>query len=144
MCTLIFSESGGSIRIGFAIPSSKIKATIEDLLKGGVNRNYWLGIRAADMTGIMHRVHGLASNEGAVVTSVEPGSPAAKAGIKFEDIILAINDQTVAGALDARKILGNTDLRVGDKLKLTISRKGKQIEVEVTLAPLPTTTRQQG
>ena len=139
MNTLIFSEGGGSIGIGFAIPSSRIKATIEDLLKGGVNRNYWLGIRAVDMTGIMHRVHGLDSNQGAVVTSVEPGSPAAKAGVKFEDIILSINDQQVTGALDAKKILGNTDLRVGDKLKLSISRKGKQMDIVVTLAPLPNT-----
>ncbi|MFZ5434352.1 MAG: S1C family serine protease [Calditrichota bacterium] len=137
MNTLIFSESGGSVGIGFAIPSNRISATIDDLLKGGVNRNYWLGIRAADLSWTRARLNGMDKPQGAEVTSVEPGSPAAKAGIRMEDVIVQIADRPVESARSAKDILRSTDLRVGDTLKIKLIRKRNTLEVSVTLAPLP-------
>ena len=99
MNTLIFSESGGSVGIGFAIPANRITATIDDLLKGGVNRKFWVGIRAMDLNPTYARIQGLTSTKGAVVTSVEDGSPAAKAGIRVEDVILEINGRPVESRL---------------------------------------------
>jgi serine protease Do len=138
MNTLIFSETGGSVGIGFAIPAHRIVATIDDLLKGGVNRNYWIGIRAVDVSPLRARLQGLDECEGALVTSVEDGSPAAQSGIRVEDIILELNGQPVQNALAASEMLRSTDLRVGSKLSMKILRRGKTLNVEMTLAPLPT------
>ncbi|MDD5087456.1 MAG: trypsin-like peptidase domain-containing protein [bacterium] len=137
MNTLIFSESGGSVGIGFAIPSNRISATIDDLLKGGVNRNYWIGIRARDLTPTRARIHGLDKPRGAEITSVEEGSPAAEAGIRVEDVIVQIAERGVASARDAQEILRSTDLRVGSTLTMKILRRRQTVDVMVTLAPLP-------
>lgn len=137
MNTMIFSQSGGSVGIGFAIPSNRIAAAIDDLLKGGVNRRFWVGIRALPMSRTYARLQGLANNHGAVVTSVDPGSPAAKAGIRVEDILLEINSKPVENALAAQEILKSSDLRVGDKLPMKIYRKGKMLSVTLTLVALP-------
>lgn len=137
MNTLIFSETGGSVGVGFAIPSNRITATIDDLLKGGVDRNYWIGIRALDLNATMAKIYGLDSVRGAVVTSVDPGSPAAKAGIRMEDVILEIGGRNVESARSAKDILRSTDLRVGDKLTMKIARKKRVFNVTFTLAPLP-------
>jgi serine protease Do len=137
MTTLIFSESGGSVGIGFAIPSNRITATIDDLLKGGVDRNYWIGIRALDLNPTMAKIYGLDTVRGAVVTSVDPGSPAAKAGIRMEDVILDIGGRTVESARSAKEILRSTDLRVGDKLTMRIARQKRIFNVTLTLAALP-------
>ena len=137
MNTLIFSETGGSVGIGFAIPAHRIVATIDDLLKGGVDRNYWIGIRAVDVSALRARLHGLDTSTGALVTSVEDGSPAARAGIRVEDIILELDGKPVANALAAREMLRSTDLRVGSSITMRVSRRGKTFDVPLTLAPLP-------
>ncbi|HEY3294357.1 MAG TPA: trypsin-like peptidase domain-containing protein [bacterium] len=137
MNTMIFSQSGGSVGIGFAIPSNRITATIDDLLKGGVNRKFWVGIRALDLSPTYARLQGLANNHGAVVTSVDPGSPAAKAGIHVEDILLEINGKAIETAMGAQEILKSADLRVGDKLPLKIFRKGRAMDITLTLVALP-------
>lgn len=137
MNTLIFSESGGSVGIGFAIPSNRILDTIDDLLKGGVNRKYWIGIRAMDLGPTYARMQGLDNTNGAVVTSVERGSPAAKAGVRIEDVILAINGKPVGSAKAAKEILRSTDLRVGDQLTMKICRKQKVFDVTLDLMALP-------
>lgn len=137
MNTLIFSETGGSVGIGFAIPSNRITAIIDDLLKGGVNRNYWIGVRAVDLTLTMSRIYGMDCDRGAVVTSVDPGSPAAKAGIRMEDVIIEISGRVVESARSAKEILRSTDLRVGDKLSIKIARKKSVLDITLTLAPLP-------
>lgn len=137
MNTLIFSESGGSVGIGFAIPANRITATIDDLLKGGVDRNYWVGIRAMDLDPTLARLYGLDNSNGAVVTSVDAGSPAAKAGIRIEDVILEIEGRRVESARSAKDILRSTDLRVGDKMCMKIARKKQILDLTLTLASLP-------
>lgn len=137
MNSLIFSETGGSVGIGFAIPSNRILDTIDDLLKGGVNRKYWIGIRAMDLGPTFARMQGLDSTCGAVVTSVERGSPAAKSGVRIEDVILAINGKPVESAKAAKEILRSTDLRVGDKLIMKLCRKRNIFEVTLDLVALP-------
>lgn len=137
MNSLIFTETGGSVGIGFAIPSNRIVNAIEDLVKGGVDRNYWLGIRANDLRGVMWKMLNLAENRGAVVTGVDPGSPADRADIKVEDVILSINNREIRNSQDAKDFMNNTDLRVGDKLTFQVSRRGKIMTKEVELIPIP-------
>lgn len=137
MNTLIFTENGGSVGVGFAIPSNRIVNAIEDLVRGGVDRNYWLGIRANDLRGTMWRRLGLAENRGAIVTGVDPGSPAERADIRVEDVILKINDRAIQSSVDAKDFINNTDLRVGDKLTFQVTRRGKIVSMQLELIPIP-------
>ncbi|MFH1010127.1 MAG: trypsin-like peptidase domain-containing protein [bacterium] len=137
MNTMIFTESGGSLGIGFAIPSARIRSLIDELMKGGVNRNYWLGVVAIDLNRMMAISLGLSSAEGIVVSKVEPSSPAGKAGIEPADVILGINGRKIQNARAARDFLDNADLRVGDRLTFGIFRDGKTLEVIVKLEELP-------
>jgi serine protease Do len=137
MNTMIFTESGGSLGIGFAIPATRIRAEIDELMRGGVNRNYWLGIVAIDLNRMMAISLGLNSSEGIVVSKVEAHSPAAKAGIEPADVILEIDGKKVHDKQAAREFFDNADLRVGDKLTFKIFRDGKSFDVIVTLEELP-------
>jgi serine protease Do len=137
MNTMIFTESGGSLGIGFAIPSARIRSMIDELMKGGANRNYWIGIVANDMNRMMAISLGLSSTDGVVVSQVEPRSPAGKAGIEPADVILEINSRKIRNAQETRGLLDNADLRVGDKLAFKIYRDGKIREIIVKLEELP-------
>jgi serine protease Do len=141
MNTLIFSESGGSVGIGFAIPAHRILAAINDLRSGGVNRDYWIGMRAVNVSPIRARLNNLPDTRGAVVALVERNSPAATAGIRLEDIILEINEKPITNANDASSYFKSTDLRVGDRVSFKLSRKGTILEVQVTLVALPGSQR---
>ncbi len=83
---------------------------------------------------------GLSSTEGAVVSQVEPQSPADKAKIEPADVILEINGAKIRNARAARELLGNTDLRVGDTLTFKIFREGNTFDVVVELEELPKRT----
>jgi serine protease Do len=140
MNTMIFTESGGSLGIGFAIPSAGIRSLIDELLQGGVKRNYWIGVVATDLNRMMAISLGLSSTDGAVVSQVEPQSPADKAQIEPADVILEINGTKIRNARAARELLGNTDLRVGDTLTFKIFRDGKTFDAVVELEELPKRT----
>jgi serine protease Do len=137
MNTLIFSETGGSVGIGFSIPSNRIVNSIEDLLQGGVDRDFWLGLRANDLRGQMWKRLGLSENRGAIVTGVDKGSPANEADIRTDDVILQINDRQIDCAGDARDYINNTDLRVGDHMTILVSRKGTLLTKKLKLIPIP-------
>jgi len=137
MNTIIFTESGGSLGIGFAIPSARIRSMIDELMKGGVNRNYWIGVVANDLNRMMAISLGLSSTDGVVVSQVEPRSPAGKAGIEPADVVLEINSRKIRNAQEARGLLDNADLRVGDNLTFKIYRDGKIREIVVKLEELP-------
>jgi serine protease Do len=137
MNTMIFSESGGSVGIGFAIPAHRIIAAIDDLLRGGVNRDYWIGIHASDLSGIMWKKLGLTQNRGALVTGVDPISPAAEAGIEVWDVICEINGYPIDSSVDAREYLRNTDLRVGQTITMSVNRQGTYHDFVLELKARP-------
>ena len=86
---------------------------------------------------MMWKMLDLAENRGAIVTGVDPGSPADRADINVEDVILKINNRDIATSQDAKDFMNNTDLRVGDKLTFQISRRGKLLTKKVELLPIP-------
>ncbi len=137
MNTMIFTETGGSLGIGFAIPSARIRSMIDELMKGGVNRNYWIGVVANDLNRMMAISLGLNSTDGVIVSQVEPRSPAGKAGIEPADVILEINSRKIRSTQEARGVIDNADLKVGDNLTFKIYREGKIREVVVKLEELP-------
>jgi len=135
MNTMIFTEGGGgSIGLGFAIPSNKLKLLIEDIKgRGTVDRDFWVGLQVQDVNRVIARSLRLPEVRGVVVTDVEPGSPAEKAGLESPDVILGVNGVMVGGSRDMQTYMRNSDLRVGGKLKFNVFRNGKMTEVTIKL-----------
>jgi serine protease Do len=126
----IFSPSGGSIGIGFAIPINRARRVAEDLLAHGVVRRPWIGVQPA-----LSRTQTAGSNGGVVVASVVPGSPAAKAGIRPGDVITRSSNRTLHNPYDWYAEL--LELRVGENDSLVIKRGGKLMPVTVQVVDLP-------
>ncbi|RYC33247.1 Do family serine endopeptidase [Lichenibacterium minor] len=133
--TAIFSPSGGSVGIGFAIPTEVAKGVIQDLRdKGSVARG-WLGIQIQPVTADIADSLGLKDTKGALVAEPQKGSPAADAGIKSGDVITAVNNDAVDGPKElSRKIAG---LGPDKKVALTVYHDGNSKQVDVTLGTLP-------
>jgi serine protease Do len=126
----IFSPTGGSIGLGFAIPINRARRVADDLLAHGVVRRPWIGLKLATPP------QGTSTTgNGVVVSSVVPGSPADKAGIRAGDVLLRSRDRTVHNPYDweAERL----ELRVGEDVPLVLRRGGRDMRVEVRVADLP-------
>ncbi len=121
--SMIYSRSGGNIGIGFAIPVNLAKSIMAQLVEHGEVQRGRIGIMGQPLTAELAKAFGLKDTRGAVVTRVLPGSPAEKAGLKPEDIIIEANGKPIADFLQLRNIVGL--LRVGDKVELKVLRDGK-------------------
>jgi len=135
MNTMIFTEGGGgSIGLGFAIPSNKLKQLYDDLRqRGGLDRDFWIGLQVQDVNRVIAVSLRLPELRGVVVTGVEKGSPTDKAGIQPPDVILGVNDAPIRDSADINRILRNSDLRVGDEVRLDVWREGKGVKVSMKL-----------
>ncbi len=134
MNAIIFTESGGSIGLGFAIPSSTLKEVVDALRsRGSIDRDFWIGLEIQNVNRLIAVSLRLPEIRGVVITEIEAGSPAANGGLEVPDVILSINGQQVNDSNSAQNILRNSDLRVGDKLKFSIVRDGENKDVMVTL-----------
>jgi len=132
----ILTPSGGNIGIGFAIPSDLAKKVVDQLKeKGRVVRGF-LGIRGTDLTEAMKKQFKLTVNKGVIVSQVEPGSPADKAGLKKYDVIVAINDQPIQNWDDLRFKIA--DLQPGNVVSLKVIRDGREMTVKATIIELET------
>ncbi len=132
--TAIFSPSGGSVGIAFAIPASTAKDVVADLMKSGKVERGWLGVQIQPVTQEIAESLGLAEAKGALVVSPQNGSPGAKAGIKQGDVITAVNGEPIKDARDlAKKVAA---IGPNKKVDVSIWRGGKAQSVEVTLGNL--------
>jgi serine protease Do len=133
--TAIFSPSGGSVGIGFAIPATIAKQVIGEIRdKGQVTRG-WLGVQIQPVTADIAESLGLDKAQGAIVADVTEGSPALRAGIKTGDTILKVNGEVVADPRDlARKV---ALLAPGKSAALSIYRDGKHETVTVAIGTMP-------
>jgi serine protease Do len=133
--TAIFSESGGYMGIGFAIPINMARSIEEQLKKyGKVTRGY-VGLSGQDLTEDMATLSGVKGTKGVIVAGVEKGSPADRAGLTTDDVIVALNGKK----LDSYDAFRNeiAVLKPGTKVTLQVLREGKTRDVEVTLGERP-------
>lgn len=132
--TAIYSPSGGSIGIGFSIPSNDAKGVINQLRTLGRVRRGWLGVRVQDVTRDIAESLGKPALKGAMVAGVDPKGPADVAGIKTGDVIDKLNGEPVNGRSLPRLV---AEIAPGEKATFGIWRKGKAMQVEATLKPSP-------
>lgn len=133
--TAIFSPSGGSVGIAFAIPASTAKQVVEQLIEKGSVERGWIGVQIQPVTKDIAASLGLAEERGAIVAAPQADGPAAKAGINAGDVITAVNGETVDSPRElARKI---AKIAPGEKAAISVWRNGKAEEVSVTIAPMP-------
>jgi len=155
MNTAILSRTGSYSGVGFAIPSNTIAKEVPVLIKGGTYAHPWLGISGGKITPDIVQSAGLPRNyKGVVVGSVQPGSPADKAGIQaltqdmagsnthIGDIITAIDGHPIRQIDDIINYV-DSNKNVGDNVKLTINRNGQTTDVTATLQSRPDTISQQ-
>jgi serine protease Do len=135
--TAIYSPSGGSVGIGFAVPSNIAKQVVAQLKEHGHVTWGWLGVSIQGVTPAIAKSLGLNTEYpmGALVASVIPDSPAAKAGIKPGDVITAADGREIKTVNDLPRLVAATP--VGTKLQLTIVRSGKRETVEATIGEMP-------
>jgi serine protease Do len=133
--TAIFSPSGGSVGIAFAIPASTVKSVVAQLKDKGAVVRGWIGVAIQPVTKDLADSLGLKKVEGALVAEPQTGSPAVKAGIESGDVIVKVNDQPVVNARDLSRTIGA--MPPGTSVKLVLIRKGQEKTVTVTLGELP-------
>ncbi len=131
----IFSRSGGSIGIGFAIPINLAKKVIDELREHGRVIRGWLGVSIQDVTSDMTESFGLDRPRGALVVEVEPGSPAARAGIRRGDVIVEFNGVRIE---ESRQLSARiAELPVGRTVSVLLLRDGKERSLQVTIGESP-------
>jgi serine protease Do len=131
MNSMIFSPSGGSVGIGFAIPSSTIREIVDQLKAHGHVSRGWLGVSIQAITPEMASSLGMKDSKGAIVATVVPGGPAAKAGFHPGDIVLAVNGKSIEDNRDLTRRVAL--LPAGSTAAFTVSRNGQQHTVNVTI-----------
>ena len=139
--TAIFSRSGGSQGIGFAIPANLAKTVMEQILEKGRVVRGWLGIEAQDITPDLAESFGLKDHHGAIVAGVYPGSAADRAGLLPGDILTGVGDKTVEDARSAMNL--TAALTPGSQVGLTVLRNGKRLGLRATIGERPPPARQQ-
>lgn len=129
--TAILAPSGGSVGIGFAIPSNMAQTLSRQLIQFGEIKRGLLGIKGTEMSADIAKAFNLNVQRGAFVSEVLPNSGSAKAGIKSGDVIVSLNDKPLNSFAELRSRIATTE--PGAKVKLGILRDGKPQDVEVTL-----------
>ena len=132
--TAIFSQTGGSIGIGFAVPASLAKPVVQQLIEFGRTRRGWLGVQIQSVTDEMIEALGLDAARGALVAKVVPGGPAEKAGIESGDVIVSLDGKPIATTNALTRSVAETP--VGRAVNVEIMRKGKKRTVKATLGEL--------
>lgn len=129
---MIYSNTGGSIGIGFAIPINEVKVILEQLRKNGKVIRGWLGVQIQpNIAEEFRKELGLKGDAGVFVARVVPGSPAQKAGIQERDVILEINGKKIQEFSDLSSIVKQT--KPGKTLPFLVWRNKKQIKIWVTI-----------
>lgn len=132
--TAIFSPTGGSVGIGFAIPSNLAKPVVDQLIKYGRTRRGWLGVRIQNVTDEIADSLGMSQAYGALVASPTEGSPATIAGVKAGDVIIEFDGKRIDQMRDLPRIVAETE--IGRKVKVVVWRDNSEKEFTIEIAEL--------
>ena len=130
--TSIVSPTGGNVGIGFAIPAATAKLVVDDLRTHGRVMRGWLGVHIQPVTDDIAASLGLESTEGAIIARVQPESPAAIAGLKSGDVIIAVDQATVEDTRALTQMIAAID--AGTSATLTVWRDGESLELTAAIA----------
>lgn len=133
--TAIFSKSGGSHGIGFAIPSNLVRTMVSGVLKYGRLVRPWLGASGQAVSADMAQAMGMGRPYGVIVTDIFPDGPADTAGLTNGDVIVAVSGHEIANPQDLRFRLAT--LEIGTNVDMTVLRKGKPVTLGMMLSPPP-------
>ena len=134
--TAIFSPTGVSVGIGFAIPADTAQRVTQQLMRGGTIQRGYLGVQIGTLTDDQREALGLAEDvEGAYVTSVTPGGPAEDADLRAGDIVVALDGEPVSNNTDLTRRVAQA--QPGDTLRLTLLREGRRVQVTVRSGTRP-------
>jgi serine protease Do/serine protease DegQ len=131
--TAIIGPSGGNVGIGFAVPSNMARIVMAQIVRFGEVRRGRLGVEMVDLTPALAKKLGVGAREGVAIASVQPGSPAEKAGLREGEAIVAMNGRPVRGAPELRARLGLTP--VGEEVELRVQRGADARNVRLRIAP---------
>lgn len=129
--TAILAPGGGSVGIGFAIPSNMARTLAQQLIEFGEVKRGLLGIKGTEMSADIAKAFNLNVQRGAFVSEVLPNSGSAKAGVKSGDVIVSLNDKPLSSFAELRSRIATTE--PGATVKLGILRDGKPLDLQVTL-----------
>ena len=132
--TAIFSPSGGSVGIGFSVPSALAQPVIDQLRSFGRTRRGWLGVRIQTVTEDIAEGLGLTEADGALVADVVPNSPAAKAGIEIGDVIMSFDGKAIGSMRELPRTVAATE--IGKTVPVQVLRKGRRIKLDVAVGEL--------
>jgi serine protease Do len=133
--TAIISPTGGSIGIGFAVPSNSALQVVDQLKEFGETRRGWLGVHVQNVTGEIAASLGLKEPAGALVASITPDSPAAAAGLKTSDIITKFDGQTIDTMRSLPRAVAGT--QIGKSVDLEVFRNGETVNLKAIVGRLP-------
>jgi len=133
--TAIISQSGGSIGLGFAIPSSSAKKIVDQLNEFGRTKRGWLGVQITPVSKEIAESLGLSDEKGAFISNINPNGPSKIAGIQEGDVILKFNDSDILKMTDLPRVVAESD--VGSLAIVYVWRKNKIISINVILGELP-------
>ncbi len=133
--TAIYSRSGGSLGIGFAIPVSTVKTVMEAIIRNGQVVRGWIGVEPQDITPELADSFGLQKSSGTIIAGVLKGGPADKAGVKPGDILLAVGEHPVADTVTMLNVVAQ--LSPGQKIDLVVLRKAQETRLSVVVGRRP-------
>ncbi|MBA2549198.1 MAG: trypsin-like peptidase domain-containing protein [Burkholderiaceae bacterium] len=134
--TAIFSRTGGSIGIGFAIPSTIVTQVMDQLIKSGKVQRGYFGVVPEDINSELAQLLRLTRNEGVILKGVERASPARKAGLEPGDVMVSINGQPVINSRAMLNLI--SQLPPGSDARVKVMRAGKELDVQVPVGERPT------
>ncbi|HKT98245.1 MAG TPA: Do family serine endopeptidase [Paraburkholderia sp.] len=138
--TAIYSRSGGSLGIGFAIPVSTARSVLESIITTGSVTRGWIGVEPQDVTPEIAESFGLNQKSGAIVAGVLQGGPADKAGIKPGDVLTAVNGEAITDTTRLLNVIAQ--IKPGTTAKVHLVRKNKDMDLDVTIGKRPPPPKQ--
>jgi Do/DeqQ family serine protease len=137
--TAILAPGGGNIGIGFAVPINMARQVMDQLVNYGEIKRGRIGVAIQDLTPDLAQALGTRHTQGAVIARVEPGSPAERAGLRTNDLVVAINGAPMRSGTELRNRVGLS--RIGDEVELTVERGGAERNVTVRIEKATTTAQ---